>query len=385
MPSPAARIEAMGSTQRRWWSDPDPDPAVLRRLYVDDGRTEREIARLLSISQAHLAASLANVGIERRTVRRLCPVDARTLAELYSAPGATVASLSRRFHVAKATIQRWLADAGLLPPDPRIDHTRLRRLYVDRLFTVAEVAHTLGIPRARVQRELVVAGVGLRSNHHRPPRGKRVAVTDARLKRLYLKQRLPIQAIAERTGVSTLYVQKRLREVGLVKRLGSFTPRCPIPPDELRRRAAELYETGLNMRSVGRELGVSGQTVRGALHEARVPVRRSGPRSHEEPARTLVDDLYADPDILAALRRNQVAIPGDWAPTGPFESLAPLPLSRELLRELYEEIGLAIVHIALLLGVGNGAARAGLLGAGIRLRRASEPAPWTLRRALMSH
>jgi hypothetical protein len=34
---------------------------------------------------------------------------------------------------------------------------------------VAEVAHTLGIPRARVQRELVLAGVGLRSNHHRPP------------------------------------------------------------------------------------------------------------------------------------------------------------------------------------------------------------------------
>src|ERR1035437_1261561 len=373
------------STQRRWWSDPDPDPEVLRRLYVDDGRTEGEIARLLSISQAHLAASLADAGIERRTGRRLCPVDARTLAELYSAPGATVASLSRGFHAASDTVQRWLADAGLLPADPRLAHPPPRRLYVDRRLTVAEVAHTLGIPRARVQRELVLAGVGLRSNHHRPPRGKRAALTDARLERLYLKQRLPIQAIADRPGVSTLYVQKRLREVGLVKRLGSFTPHCPIPPDELRRRAAELYETGLSMHSVGRELGVSGQTVRRALHEARVPVRRSGPRSHEEPARTVVDDLYADPDVVAALRRNQVAIPSEWAPTGPFERLAPLPLSEELLRELYEEIGLAVVHISLLLGVGNGAARAGLLGAGIRLRRASEPAPWTLRRALMSH
>ena len=373
------------STQRRWWSDPDPDPEVLRRLYVDDGRTEGEIARLLSISQAHLAASLADAGIERRTGRRLCPVDARTLAELYSAPGATVASLSRGFHAASDTVQRWLADAGLLPADPRIDHARLRRLYVDRRLTVAEVADTLGIPRARVQRELVLAGVGLRSNHHRPPRGKRAALTDARLERLYLKQRLSIQAIAERTGVSTLYVQKRLREVGLVKRLGSFTPHCPIPPDELRRRAAELYETGLSMHSVGRELGVSGQTVRRALHEARVPVRRSGPRSHEEPARTLVDDLYADPDVVAALRRNQVAIPSEWAPTGPFECLAPLPLSEELLRELYEEIGLAVVHISLLLGVGNGAARAGLLGAGSLARRSRIPAPWTLRRALMSH
>src|SRR5487761_320742 len=372
----------MGATPRPWWSDPDPDPAVLHRLYVDDGRTEREIARLLGISQQHVAASLAEAGIERRTVRRPCPVDPQTLADLYSAPDATVASLSRRFAAAAATVRRWLADAGLVPPDPAINLGRLRRLYVDQRLTVAEVARRLGISRARVERELVVAGIGARSNHYRPPRGKRAALTDARLERLYLKQRLPIQAIAERIGVSTLYVQKRLREVGLVKRLGSFTPRCPVPRDELRRRATELYETGVNMQSVGRELGVSAQTVRRALHEARVPVRRSGPRGHEEPAKTLVDDLYADPDVVATLRRHQVAIPGDWAPTGPFESLAPLPLSHELLRELYEEIGLAMVHIALLLGVGNGAVRAGLVATGLQLRPATQPAPWTLRRAL---
>jgi hypothetical protein len=108
----------MGATPRPWWSDPDPDPAVLHRLYVDDGRTEREIARLLGISQQHVAASLAEAGIERRTLRRPCPVDAETLADLHSAPDATVASLSRRFDAAPATVRRWLADAGLVPPVP---------------------------------------------------------------------------------------------------------------------------------------------------------------------------------------------------------------------------------------------------------------------------
>ena len=39
----------------RWWRGPDPDPAVVGRLYVQDGHTETEIAVLLSISRARRA------------------------------------------------------------------------------------------------------------------------------------------------------------------------------------------------------------------------------------------------------------------------------------------------------------------------------------------
>ena len=42
------------------------------------------------------------------------------------------------------------------------------------------------------------------------------------------------------------------------------------------------------------------------------------------PPRTLSTDLYADPDVLAALRRHHVYLPGeaDWQVTGPFQALA---------------------------------------------------------------
>jgi transposase len=130
------------------YRSPDPDPRVLRRLYVTEGRTEREIAQVLSVSRERVAEAMARAGIERRTTRRICPVDAVQLAELYCAPGATISSLARRFDVAHATAERWLADAGLLSPDPGIDPTRLAKLYLQDGLTVREVGERLGASRA---------------------------------------------------------------------------------------------------------------------------------------------------------------------------------------------------------------------------------------------
>ena len=48
-------------------------------MYVQDGRTETEIAALLSISRARVAAVLREAGIPRRTSRTLTPTAARWL------------------------------------------------------------------------------------------------------------------------------------------------------------------------------------------------------------------------------------------------------------------------------------------------------------------
>src|SRR4051794_15936082 len=63
----------------RWWRGPDPDPTEVARLYVQERRPEFEIAVLLSISRARVAAVLRSAGIPRRTSRKDCPVDSDTL------------------------------------------------------------------------------------------------------------------------------------------------------------------------------------------------------------------------------------------------------------------------------------------------------------------
>jgi len=134
------------------------------------------------------------------------------------------------------------------------------------------------------------------------------------------------------------------------------------------------------MREVGARLGVSTSTVSAALHAAKVPVRPGGGTRPEAqgPPRTLISDLYADPEIVAALRRHQVRVPdeADWHVTGPFQTYVPLPVPATLLRELYVDIGLSIHHIALLIGLGDMATRNRLIQAGVPFRPSRGRCPW---------
>jgi transposase-like protein len=323
---------------------------------------------------------MERAGIQRRTSQLTCPVSAVGLRKALASPGATVASVARDFGVSDATVARWLADARLLPLDPRIDHTLLKTLYVRDTLSISEVAERLRISPARVARELVVIGIPIRSHTVRRPRGNRAKVTDKRLADLYGREKHSVVETAGILGVSTEYVVKRLHGAGLTKRPGTFTPHVPWDPDELRERASELYEGGMTMRAIGLELGVSVGTVRVALHQGGVQVRRGGFASHNDEGRTLLDDLYGDPKIVKVLARHGVVVPDEWSPAGPFESLAPLPLPTDLVAELYQGVGLPILHMSMLLGVGMGSVRSALMNAGVALRPKGQPAPWTTRR-----
>jgi len=261
---------------------------------------------------------------------------------------------------------------------------RLRELYVDRRLTTREVAAELGINKTRVIRALTAAGIPRRPRSERRPRGARAAVTDTALAEVYHQPGMTIAKAVEHFAVSEEDLRRRIAETGWTRRPGAFTPRTAWSPQELQAKAVELYATGLTMRQVGAQLGVSGSTISDALHAAKAPVRPGGgtrPEAHGEP-RTLITDLYADPDIVAALRRHHVHVPDevDWTVTGPFHTYVDLPVPAALLRELYNDIGLAIHHIALLIGLGDLATRNRLIQAGITFRPGREPCPWNRRR-----
>jgi len=371
---------------QRWWRGQDPDPEVVRWMFIDEGRTEVEIAAAMKISRARLAAALTELGVDRgRRVRGVCPVgdaDLRVLLE----QGATVASLARRFSVAKVTVQRWLAGAGLLLPDPAVDVDALSRLYVEQGLTIREVAAALGLPRARVEVALAVAGIPARRRTKRQPSGRRADVTDEMLRELYSRPEVTVRVLVERFGVSEDYLRRRLHALGLTRRPGTFAPRLPSPTRKgLAERAPTLYQQGWTLKQIAEQLGTSVSTVRAALVAARVPVRGAGggPRSSERPARVLLDDLYADPDVVAVLAEHGVRRPGaaGWKRTGARQSYAPLPLTAGLLTALHLDVGLATSDIALLCGVGNNMVSSGLHEHNVELRQAKIASPWKQRHA----
>jgi transposase len=100
---------------------------------------------------------------------------------------------------------------------------------------------------------------------------------------LYVKEGHNVVETAAILEVSTEYVRKRLHEAGLIKRPGTFTPHVPWEPDQLRLCVPpSSTKPAWSMKAVGEELGVSVGTVRVALHEAGIPVRRGGFTSQSE-------------------------------------------------------------------------------------------------------
>jgi len=234
---------------QRCWRGQDPDLEVVRRMFLDEGRTEVEIAAALGVSRARLAAVLTELGVDRgRRVRRVCPVgeaDLRVLLE----QGVTVAGLACRFGVAKVTVQRWLAGAGLLLPDPAVGGEELRRLYVEQGLTSREVAAALGPGRARVEVALAVAGIPARRRTERQPSGRRAGVTAEMLRELYSRPEVTVRALVARFGVSQDYLRRRLHALGLARRPGTFAPRLSGPTRQgLAGRATTLYRQGWTLK-----------------------------------------------------------------------------------------------------------------------------------------
>jgi hypothetical protein len=117
------------------------------------------------------------------------------------------------------------------------------------------------------------------------------------------------------------------------------------------------------------------------LHDAGVPVRRSGTHPRRRPLEEtrLLAALYADPEITAVLRRHRVPRrprPGSIATRFP----TPVPLTEQLFAALYVDTGLTARQIELLTGQPHEQILDALHRAGIPVRRPTGSSPWLARR-----
>lgn len=360
-----------------------PDAAAVRALYVDDGRNMRQVSKQLGISAERVEASLREAGIVRRDARRACPVGEVELRRLFQQEKVSARGLARRWGSTVRTVNRWLAEAGLIGPSGSFDVEELRRLYVEQKLPTREVARRLGCSVTTAKTAIERAGITRRVSGADQYSEHRAAITEEDLQRVYVQGGRNLKDAAEELGVSVNWLRKRLAQAGLAKRPGTHTPHTPYARAELRQKSAALYEAGASIRAVAAELGVGYSAVRVALHQAGVPIRRGGSSQVPEDAapRLLVEDLYADPAVVACLRRHRVAIPelSGWQAAGPTQTLAPLPLSPALVRELYEALGLAMLHITMLCGVGMGSVSTALEQGGVTRRPMHAPSPWLAR------
>lgn len=370
---------------QRWQRLPAPDSAAIQALYLTQKLNTVQIGKQLGISRERVERSLRESGTPRHDGRKPCPVSQEELRRMHRATPAVSGrnGLAQQLGAAKATVNRWLAEAGLLEPTGSLDVDELRRLYVDEKLPTREVARRMGCSLTGAKIAMERAGIPRRVSGAENYSEHRAAITEEKLREVYVDGGLSLKDAAASLGVGVNYLRKRLAEAGLAKRPGTHTPKTQYSRAELRQLAAQMYEAGASIRAVAAGLGVGYAAARTALHEAAVPIRRGGsPYTPEDvPPRRMIDDLYADPAIVACLHRHGVAVPeaDEWSPAGPTQTLAPLPLSHDLLRELYDDIGLALLQITMLCGVGTTTVTTGMADAGITSRAMHAPSPWLVK------
>jgi hypothetical protein len=244
--------------------------------------------------------------------------------------------------------------AGPLPqPELRL-LIRLRHLYLCEQLSTYRIGQITGLDRQRVTRLLRKANVPLRrygAGAAQPPRRKGDPVNLPEiLAELYVHRHLTMRQIGSLLGIPTATVRNRLRRYGIRTRTqGAWEreERRVLPADVL----WNLYgHERLSADDVGRMLGASRKVVLRNAHDLGLPVRTGGVAAWSGPGEIeLVDALYADQLIDAVLAEHKIPrVP----PGGPIWQRfpRPVPLTRQLVEDLYWGCGVGHSHIELLTG-----------------------------------
>jgi transposase/transposase-like protein len=370
---------------------PPLDPAVLRRLYVEERRPLGQVATVLGASERRVRAAIIAAGIPLRPARRRADLAAlptlsrAQLTKLYLRQRLTTSEIAARYGGSDNWVRTALETHAIdrrtggarpvLPVD--LDAATLTDLYVTRRLDDPAIAAQLGVPTWRVttrRRELKVTRPPVPPPHPDPP----PTPPAAELRRLYLDERLPTAAIGARYGTDPKTAQRWLRAADIAVRPRTAREhRHTLDVTELR----ELYQhRQWTATEIAAYLDTTSRLVLRTLHDAGVPVRRGGTRPRRRPPEEtrLLAALYADPEVSAVLCRHRVPRrprPGTIATRFP----TPVPLTAQLLAALYAETGLSARQIELLTGQPHEQILDALHQAGIPVRRPTGSSPWLTR------
>jgi hypothetical protein len=369
---------------------PAPDPAALRRLYVDEYRTLPQVAAHLGVSGPRVRAAMVAAGIPLRPARRradrppLPPLTAEQLTDLYVHQGLTAREIAAMFGGSANWVLAALETRGIprrpggsrtLPP-LGVDAATLTDLYVTRRLDDPAIGARLGVPAWRVtarRRELGVYRPHVPPPNPGPPPPPPAEV----LRQLYLEQQLPTAAIGKRYHTAPAVARRWLRDAGIpVRPRTARHHRTTLDITQLR----ELYQDReWTAAEIAGDLDTTTHLVLRALHDAGIPVRRgSRRRRRPEQDTRLLAALYNDPEITAALHRRQVPrrpAPGSIATRFP----TAVPLTEELFRDLYTGIGLSARQIELLTGQPHEQILDALHRADVPVRHQHGVSPWLAR------
>jgi len=361
VPEIAARTDRAVSTiyelvRVNGWSAPPPprrplvaplDATWVLRRYQQDRVSIVHIAAELRCSTDRVRAVLVDHGVPirvpgRRDDRRPTPITAAQLQALYVEEDLTVSEVARRLGCSDNRVAAALERHDIprhtdsyrhrRVPAVDIDSATLTSLYVDQQLDDIAIAALYDVPPVRIRRRR--RELGVRRPPAPPPHPQRPSPPPAEeLDQLYLVEKLTLVKIARRYRTSAPVVRGWLTQAGIpVQPRTSRADRQQLDPQLLRERYEDQQWSAAQIAA---EQHTTVQRVLRTLHENGIPVRRAGfPSGRQTDAYLLLDDLYADPDVLALLQRHHIPVRPQHGPIAA-RFPQPAPLTTTLLRHGY--------------------------------------------------
>jgi len=154
----------------------------LIKLYVKEGKSASEIARIYNVAHTTILDKLRKFGIEPRNDKKLkdIPNLKEKLTELYINQGKTMEAIAKEFGVTKEAIYRWIKKFGLKKEIPAVkiekDNRKLREipkeelkqiltdLYLNKGLSLSQIAEIYGVTKQNIRNWLLKLGIPLRKH-----------------------------------------------------------------------------------------------------------------------------------------------------------------------------------------------------------------------------
>ena len=146
------------------------DRATLERLYVTEGKSEKELGAIVNHDPRTVLRLLREHGIplrERRTHHdRISP---ETLRRMYITDHRSITSIAREFECAAQVVSGLLSEYGIEKRRNRFDSVLTKKflteMYVDKDMPAKEIAKMVGCGSAAVYRHIRRHGIRMREDH----------------------------------------------------------------------------------------------------------------------------------------------------------------------------------------------------------------------------
>jgi predicted transcriptional regulator len=345
-------------------------PELLQREYVDRGRSAKEIAAEVGVSEQSVLRYLHRHGFELRSARRVSLGDVLTAEYLqreHVEGGRSVADLAREHGVSEQAVRNWInkrglqgAVAGTRPVGDRLTQAYLQREYELKGRSIAAIATEVGVSEQSVLRYLHKHGITVRRGRSTPPPAERgrgrpawleTVLSRELLEREYVERGRSAKEIAAEVGVSEQSVLRYLHRHDIAVRPG----RASTTAFSAEYLQHEYVEAGRSLNDIGREHGVTGETVRKWLQRYGIERRRPEARrdfTDDDLVRRYVEEGQTIAQIASALGASPTTITKRLDAAGvERRHSAPVTITREHLEREYLHRGRTMAEIGNDLGV----------------------------------